>query len=391
MRTKPNLFTKHLACLNFLAVFLLFAIFLLLSKVSHSETIDKRQTDHPADQWQRFNMGRVDNYIIPAYLELGQKAENLHKQVIALCSHDDEHSKILTSTRDAFHHTMNAWQYIQNVQFGPIQTYMRNYSMQFWPDKKNHVGKHLAQLLVTEDPNALSDDEFRKASVSIKGLPAVERLLFDSDYTDTLKPDHFHCQVLQRINLHIHETTQALTNEWQEMRLEFLNASSAESYFEGQNDATTSLLKTLIEPIEIIRDLKILRPMGSEFGQEKVTRLESWRSERSLQNIKLNIQSLADFYFSQSHSLANQSDQAFGPSLHTLLNQEEAEQIAKSFLTIQNLLDGIPNPIETSISSSEGYERLQSVAQALKTLHTQLEAAVNNQGFHLGFNSRDGD
>lgn len=58
---------------------------------------------------------------------------------------------------------------------------------------------------------------------------------------------------------------------------------------------------------------------------------------------------------------------------------------------IQNVLEGIPSPFEKTITTPIGNERLQKLAHALKVLNRHLEAAVNDQGFHLGFNSRDGD
>jgi predicted lipoprotein len=98
-----------------------------------------------------------------------------------LCSNPQNISEALTIARKNFHQTMDAWQFIQNIQFGPIQILMRNYTLQFWPDKKNYVSKHFAILLETKDPTALTGTEFHKTSVSIEGLPAIERFLFEED------------------------------------------------------------------------------------------------------------------------------------------------------------------------------------------------------------------
>ncbi|MFV1872940.1 MAG: hypothetical protein ACMZ64_06440 [Oleiphilus sp.] len=58
---------------------------------------------------------------------------------------------------------------------------------------------------------------------------------------------------------------------------------------------------------------------------------------------------------------------------------------------IQNVLESIPSLIEKIITTPIGHESLQNLAHALKELKIHLVAAMNNQGFHLGFSSRDGD
>ncbi|WP_315981987.1 hypothetical protein [Aliamphritea spongicola] len=62
-------------------------------------------------------------------------------------------------------------------------------------------------------------------------------------------------------------------------------------------------MKALVEPVEVIRDLKILRPLGTAAkdvnGKVKPRRSESWRSSRSLRNIEVNVATLHDLYSGQ--------------------------------------------------------------------------------------------
>jgi predicted lipoprotein len=292
-----------------------------------------------------------------------------------LCSNPQNISGALTIARKDFHQTMDAWQFIQNIQFGPIQILMRNYTLQFWPDKKNHVSKHLAIMLETKDPKTLTDAEFNKASVSIKGLPAIERFLFEEDETKQLNAKSFHCQALMKIGAYTANSSKELVDEWQDMKNQFTNATQIDGYFEDDIEASTTLLKALIEPLEIIRDLKLLRPLGSEFGQQKMKRLESWRSQRSLRNIQINIESLSRFY----------------TGLRNILGSRENTLINEKFNQILIQISIINSPIETSIETKIGFKEIKHLSDSLKTLHALLENAVSNQGIHLGFNSRDGD
>ncbi len=355
----------------------LFGVLLLTTFTSLAFCLEEPSVVDPEShikEWQSFNINTVNSYIIPAYESLEKNTQALNASVNKLCLNSKESPELLSQAREAFHKTMDSWQIIQNIQFGPIQILMRNYSLQFWPDKKNHVGKHLTSLLETNDPTSLSEGEFHKASVSIKGLPAIERFLFDDDETQQLLSNPFHCQVLQRISIYTQGIGHDLVDEWQEMKTQFTDIS-ADGYFETQLDASTALLKALVEPIEVIRDLKLLRPLGSEFGQQKMKRLESWRSQRSLRNIQMNIESLYLLY-------KNLND-IVGAAENTLIN-EKFKQTLKQ-------IDAMKKPIELSIETKIGYQEILNLSDSLKTLHGLLENAVINQGIHLGFNSRDGD
>ena len=352
--------------------------FLLLSTFSlHALCIEATTLTDPESlgkEWQSFNASTVNNYILPAYQSLEKNTKSLNSAINDLCLAEKKPTEALEKARDAFHQTMDAWQFIQNIQFGPIQVLMRNYSMQFWPDKKNHVGKHLTSLLETNDLATLTEDEFHKASVSIKGLPAIERFLFDDDETQQLINKPFHCHVLKRISSYTEGIGHDLVIEWKEMKMQFTYVSD-DGYFESDIDAATALLKALVEPIEVIRDLKLLRPLGSEFGQQKMKRLESWRSQRSLRNIEMNIASLNDLY----------------KNLDGIVDKTENRLLNEKFMLVLKQIKTMKSPIELSIETKAGYQEILNLSDSLKTLHALLEKVINNQGIHLGFNSRDGD
>lgn len=354
-------------------------LFLMLMAIPQAQAVSSRQ-------WQTFNVNTVNHYVIPGYQQLSQESEQLLKTTQTLCAKPAKPREALQAARLSFHKTMDAWQHIQNIQFGPIQTLMRNYSMQFWPDKKNHVAKHLAQLIHSQDPKALSDEEFHKASVSIKGLPAIERLLFDIEDSKALLKRDFDCQVLVRISAYTAQSAADIAKEWQDMKQHFMNTDAEDSYFEDDMDAATSLLKTLVEPLEVIRDLKLLRPLGSAFGQQKASRLESWRSERSLRNIQINVDSLFQLYSGTKTTEAGQQG-----GLSALLDAPTDTAIKQAFADIKQQLSEIPAPIAASIETESGYKTLIKLAESLKTLHGLLDNAVAKLDIHLGFNSRDGD
>ena len=141
-------------------------------------------------------------------------------------------------------------------------------------------------------------------------------------------------------------------------------------------------MKAQVEPLEVIRDLKILRPLGKE--KAKARRLESWRSENALQNMQTNIQSLHHLY---------SGVKAY--SLFQLLKEEGADDLAEGieqqFVAIETVLAQIPTPLSRHISEPEVRDQLLLVAKGIDLLHSSLDKSMSALELQLGFNSRDGD
>jgi len=348
----------------------------------------RKVADHNESAWKAFNISTVENYIIPAYSALAESNSKLHVTTQTLCKTLASSSTVLVernlaSVKDAFHQSMDAWQYIQNINFGPIEIGMRNHSIQFWPDKKNHIGKQLLKLISDNDPSALTSNEFENASVSVKGLPAIERLLFNDELFGAFKNKSFSCEVLVGISRYLMSTSKSLHEEWElSMLPQFRDAKQLDGYFEDDIDAATSLLKTLVEPIEVIRDLKLQRPLGNQFDKVKFKRFESWRSERSLKNIKLNILSLESLFIG---ALAKDK------GLQLLLTESEYKAIKQDFTKVLNNIQQIESPLKKSALTASGYQSTESLIASLTELHVNLETAITHSGIRLGFNSRDGD
>jgi len=359
----------------------------------HTQTVESQLTemkiaDHNEAAWRAFNISTVENYIIPAYATLAESNSQLHATTQAFCqslkpSSEAQVELNLKSAKDAFHQSMDAWQYIQNVNFGPIEIAMRSHSIQFWPDKKNHIGKQLLKLISDKDPSALMANAFENASVSVKGLPAIERLLFNDELFGAFENKTFSCDVLVGISRYLMNTSTSLHDEWKFTMLpQFKDAKQLDGYFEDDIDAATSLLKTLVEPIEVIRDLKLQRPLGSQFEKVKFKRFESWRSERSLKNIKLNIQSLETLFIGTP---------AKNKGLQLLLSDNEYQAIKENFNKVLNNIEQIESPLKISVLTPSGYQSAEALVASLTVLHVNLETAITHNGIRLGFNSRDGD
>jgi predicted lipoprotein len=324
-------------------------------------------------KWKNFNLQIVNQQIIPRYKELATAARKLQNKSKAFCA-TYKHQNFI-NTQSAFQLTMDAWQAIQHINYGPIEYSLRAPNLQFWPDKKNHISKQLNKLIASNDPERLGE-RFNRSSVSIKGLPAIERLLYSEKSEQQLVSNAYRCQVLLRITQNISEISQDLGEEWQTYMLDqFEDADQEDGFFENDLDATTAIIKTIIEPIEIIRDLKLNRPLASALSKAKYKRLESWRSQRSLRNIKINIDVI----------------ESAAPILAIIIDKNDAQGIKQIIKKIGESIALITPPLRDAIRTENGHTLLKQLSTQLSALHKILETAVGKQGIHLGFNSRDGD
>ncbi|MGB0465911.1 MAG: imelysin family protein [Pontibacterium sp.] len=328
--------------------------------------------------WQALNISLVQEQIIPRYQTLAEQSKHLLTTTEQLCAAPGQTT--LNNAHSAFHNTMDAWQGIQHVQFGPVTFLMRNFSLQFWPDKKNLIGKQLNKLQQSKTQKSLTAEYFRGASIAVKGLPALERLLFDNKTLDA-----YSCQLTIAIAKQVHHMSQATYREWLDTQLnEFVLAPGGSGYYEDSTEAATDLMKSLVEPVEVIRDLKLLRPLHKSARQAKPLRAESWRSQRSLRNIQLNMAALSALYQGNPHH-----------SLKALLAAEGqkvlSEQIGHSFDTLKIQLEQIPTPLYQAVKDPASHQQLRLISVQMKQLHQQLETAMKSLNIQLGFNSRDGD
>lgn len=331
----------------------------------------------PSDaQWQAINVQLTREHILPRYQALASHSAELAKATATLCRQPEQ----LPAAQNAFHKTMDAWQGIQHVQFGPIEFLMRNFSMQFWPDKKNLTSKQLNELLSQKDAASLTPEYFRGASIAVKGLPALERLLF-SDKAQT----PYGCQLTAAIADNVATMSREIAQEWESQQLPRIDAApDGEDYYEDSTEAATELMKALVEPVEVVRDLKLLRPLHKGAHKAKPRRAESWRSERSLRNIQLNLAALRELYRGNDRTSVKALLIAEGES-------ELANQIDTLFQQLDSTLNSIDKTLYLAVKNPADHATLKQVSDQMKVLHRQLEEAMQKLNIQLGFNSRDGD
>lgn len=339
-----------------------------------------------SDEWKAFVKDTSEMFVVPAHQVFAQTARALEQSNKQFCQQTSEAN--FTQLHSAYKQAWLSWQTIQGIRFGPIETFMRHSAMQFWPDKKNHVGKALNKLVTRQDAKTLSLEGMLAQPVSLRGFPALERLLYEDNARDVLGAEPFRCQTAYAISNMIAHTAESLYSEWQnDMLPEFQNPDHVDGYFEDEVDAATYLLKPLVEHIEWIKDMKLKRPSGSSLEKARYTRLESWRSKLAKASLQQNLSALELFY-----RLGDQEElQSIRKLLLAHRPAASVANIDSLFTTTQNLIDALPEPLSVHFKQDSGYQEVQTIADTLSRLHDALEDEINALGIHLGFNSLDGD
>ena len=165
----------------------------------------------------RYNLQAVDNTILPGYQRLATETTALSEQTRGFCQQPGDQG--LQQLREQYHLAMDSWQFIQTVHLGPVEEKLRSHRLQFWPDKRQSVSRHLANLLDRADPASLEAEAFAKGSVALQGFSALERLLFATDSQasefSTDRPRAYQCQVMLAITRNMAAIAQELVTEWQ--------------------------------------------------------------------------------------------------------------------------------------------------------------------------------
>lgn len=338
------------------------------------------QETAPSENWTEINLAISDAVVIPGYAAFAEVSSVLADIAESFCAAPDAPG--LEAFRNAFHAGMDGWQGVQHIQFGPITYFNWNYRVHYWPDEKGTGARQLDALIAAGNTDALQPDNFARESIGVQGFPALERLLFDEGSLQALQENPFRCQVAQAISQNISGIANGVHQRWvDEFRTTVANADER-GFFESAEDATIDFLKSQVEPVRRVQQQKIEEVIGDSAARVRVRRAESWRSARSLRNIRVNVAALASLF----NGVEDQSAR-----LRDVLHAEDVEKINTLFASLHNGLETMPDSYEVVLAEAEGHKKLLAIAADFDALFEAFEAGLKNTDLYLGFNSLDGD
>lgn len=338
-----------------------------------------------APDYKAIELAALDGQIVPGFRRFADRATALHTAAEIFCSKPDIQG--LSTLRAGFGDTMDAWQAIQHITFGPVEAFNRGQRVQFWPDKRNSGDRQLLAFLKERKAEGLNLAHLAVVSVAIQGLPALETLLFGEGQADKLLAKNedaaFHCRLVTLIPANLAAIGNDLTDEFGKpdgFRAAIEAAGTSASRYSDHRQAALQLFNALHGQLQAIAEVKLGYPLGDKADEARAGRSESWRSKRSLRNVQVNLEAVKATFTA-----------AFAPALAA----EGKSEGAARFVTA---LDGaiatarkLP-PMEEAMTKAEGWKRLNALKAQVKTAARALETEAGAPlGLPVGFNALDGD
>ena len=318
--------------------------------------------------------------ILPTYSRWVEADRQLAASALAYC----EGKSTLEAARNDYLSAQKAWAELQPLLVGPLAEGNRAWQVQFWPDKKNLVGRQVEQLVNGDTP--VDAETLGKSSVVVRGLSAYEYILFDN------KPDMAsaeqkarYCPLLVAISQHQKALAEEILTGWNStdgmlsQMTKFPNQRYADSH-----EAIADLLRAQVTALDTLKK-KLGAPMGRlSKGIAQPLQAEAWRSHASLKSLEASLKAAQAVWQGVDNK-----------GVRGLLGKDQkalAERIDDAYATSVKLLADNQKTLGELLADDAGKQLLNQIYDSLNVVHrlheNELAKALNIQ---LGFNANDGD
>ena len=318
--------------------------------------------------------------ILPTYSRWVEADRQLAASALAFCEGKED----LDKARADFLAAQKAWAELQPLLIGPLAEGNRAWSVQFWPDKKNLVGRQVEQLVASGKP--IDGESLTKASVVIQGLSAYEYILFDSkpEVADATRKATY-CPLLVAIGQRQKALAEEILASWnsKEGMLAQMTTFPNQRYADS-HEAIAELLQVQVTALDTLKK-KLGAPMGRQTKSiPQPFQAEAWRSNGSIKSIEASLRAAQSVWTGVE-----------GKGLRGLLpsdQKELAERIDGAYADALKLLAGANRTLTEMLADDAGRQQLNEIYDSLNVVHRlhegELAKALNIQ---LGFNANDGD
>jgi uncharacterized protein len=302
----------------------------------------------------------VNTHILPGYAAFTAATAALSDMAMGTCD------PILI--QPAWNAAFDAWLGIAHMNTGPVVTDGRNLAIAFWPDPKGIGARQQAAMIAQKDPIGLDPVAFRDASVAVRGLTGLERLL----YPEVPFAGEYHCILLATTAADLAQMARDIEAEW---RMTYANdvltaGQAGNTTFLTETEAKQALFTQVVAGLEFIRGKRIERPLGT-FDAPRPDRAEARPSGRAQRNIVLSLRALRAY---------------------TAVLDPSATRTLAAFDQAIALAVALPDPTLANVDDPQGWLKLDILRERV----TVIEAAVIDEigaslGVSVGFNAGDGD
>ncbi len=341
------------------------------------------------DVLENLNRQLADLVLIPGYQHFAEATAGLGTVVASFCAVPDPAR--LAAARHGFEVALDAWERVQPIVFGPARAGGRTMIIQLFPDARSAVSRQLAKALAAMDPALVATGGLDGKSVALTGFPALEQILYDDARLPapaaTSAAADYACALAAAIGRNLAGQAAALLDDWQRpggFRDAVLTAAAGNDIYQGSDEATGDYLKSLHTALQAIIAVKLEGPLGKSLDGAKPMRAESWRSERSLADIRANLETAQALYVSPG---------GFSDALRALTDEDQLDSaIRQGFERAFTKLEAIGAPLHRAVADPAERPKVEALVTEVKALrHLIAQELAPALDLAVGFNALDGD
>ena len=316
----------------------------------------------------------TDRFIIAHYRALAEAADFQVRTWHDVCGKPLRGREAML--RGAYASLADRWAEVEFIKTGPMTLFFRHERFNYWPEQRNATARGLETLLASSDPKALSPVTLAHDSIPAQGLPALERLIYESQYERHPR----RCAVGEGIARNLAAIAHDVLNAWAAPNGLRAAIAANRPWNNGMvasaDDAARMLLTDLVSAFTAINDQKLLAPMGAGVAQAKPKLVEAWRSGRGQLHLISNIQAL----------------RAMTAIFAAGITAPQRQKIDAAFAAAETAVKPLPPDIGAAVADSARRSKLVAARAAIKSAQTVVAATLPVAlKITLGFNSLDGD
>lgn len=323
----------------------------------------------------------VEQWLLPRYDTLASAAKAQNEAWVAFCKAPSTAGVAELKTR--FAAVSQAWSAVEFITFGPVMLSLRPDRFNMFPERRNAVGRSVAELIGDPTDERLKPDRFFRLSAAVQGLPALERVLYDEGADAALvsgPESQRRCELGQAIALNLATIADEIRAGWGDRAtglLAQLLANKPDPVFFPEPSALLSQVVTdLAGAYQRVVDQRLLIVLGKTLDDAKPLLSDRRRSDLSKDTVVAII--------SSAGSLADR--------LAKGLDTRGQATIARTMQAALTAAQGLPDDIGAAATTPKGRKTLEAAMLAFKAAQASVaDPLAAGLGVPLGFNALDGD
>ncbi|MEH0154403.1 imelysin family protein [Limibacter armeniacum] len=321
------------------------------------------------------------NIILPATQQFSETANALNSAVQAFVDTPD--NTTLTAAQDALTATYEAWAEVNPYQFGPVNesTFLRNINS--FPTRITALNDTIATG--SWDLTYIYNNE-------IKGLPAIEYLLFNEQALDSFTADanaENRKQFLADVTQEVSTIASSVSTAWEDgYATDFATKTGNDP-----SSAISMIVNEMNKAYERSKNNRLGYPMGKNAlsGEVSPKSLESYYSAHSLELLKANVTTIENIFLGKGSTdgegLADYLTAMYeAGAIKEDLTSKINNQIGSIKSGLNNLQGPLSNLIENKDNSLE--QVYQDMSDLVIMIKTEMPSALS---VSITYTDNDGD